>query len=90
MQLQGLINLWKNDGFEITEHDRRIQGGLAWVLMTAYSRDFTDEYGRHFGLMVALQGNEIIAHDFINLRNSTNPTRETMEWFEENIRAGIQ
>ena len=89
MQLQGLINLWKQDGFEITEHDRRIQDGITWVLLTAYSRDFTDEYGRHMGLMVALDKGEIVAHDFINLRDSTNPTRQTMEWFEENIQAGL-
>jgi hypothetical protein len=82
--------MWKKDGFSITEHERRAVNGLIWVLMTAYSRDFTDEYGRHFGLMVALDKDEIIAHDFINLRDSTNPTRETMDWFEENIRQGIQ
>lgn len=90
MKLESFRNMWERDGFSLTEHERRVRSDATWILVTVLSNQFTDEYGRHFGITLAVDKNEeILAHDTINLRDSTNPTRETMRWFEENIKSGL-
>lgn len=81
--------MWEKDGFEFTEHDRVNQNGITWLLLTAYSRDFTDDYGRHMGITLALKDNEIVAHAMCNLQRSTNPTTETINWFKANVSKGV-
>lgn len=90
MKLSSFMEMWKKDGFELTEHERIKNAGHTWVLLTAYCTDRTYDYGRHFGLTLALDSKEdIVAHDMLNLVNSSNPTSDTIEWFKDNVAAGV-
>lgn len=90
MKFGAFKNMWERDGFQMVKHEERIRHGHKWVLVTVLSNEQTYEYGRHFGITLALDKNdEVVAHDITNLRNSTNPTRDTMEWFNRNVDAGL-
>lgn len=79
-----------NGWIHFVEHERHKREDATWVLVTVLADSFTMDYGRHFGITLALGKNEqILAHDIINLQNSTNPTQETMRWFKQNMESGL-
>jgi len=90
MKLNEFISMWNRDGYELTKHEEICKMGINWMLLTAYSSERTEDYGRHFALTLAVdQNNEILAHDMLNMIEAMNPTQQTIEWFNENVSGGL-
>lgn len=90
MNYSAFMRMWEMDGFHFVEHERHKREDATWILVTVLSDSFTSSYGRHFGITLALGKDEqILAHDIINLQDSTNPTQDTMRWFKQNMESGL-
>jgi hypothetical protein len=91
-----LVAEWENDGFKLVKSKTVKKDGNEWVLYNVNSPYSTTNYGRHFGMLMVIDGNsgEILAHDMENESHFIDDTPKplasaTEAWFDSHVRAGF-
>ena len=90
MNKQELISMWENDGFKVVKHREVEQEKHLWVLYAVYQPEGTEDYGRHFGMLLVIdkKTSKIIGHDLEN-QFDHSPSLGLESWFERHVREGI-
>lgn len=83
--------MWEKDGFVFREEDRRVKDDAVWVLYGVTCPYGTSVYGRHLGLMLALQHNtgEVLGHNIKNISDGSNWYAQVQEWWERHVEEGL-
>jgi len=91
MKLEDFRRLWEEDGFHLTETERKEKGGFYYLLLRLKSDQSTEEYGRHGAILMKVEKatGEIDSYDTMNLagdwQGNTPYTLEVQEWFERHV-----
>ena len=92
MTLTEFKAMWTSDGLMMVEEENRQVNGYRWLLFAITEPASTNDYGRHYGLLVVVDAEEkILAHNFRNISSGdTRPYRQqVIQWFEEHIAEGL-
>ena len=92
MNLAEFRAMWEGDGLKFIEADRRQKDGAVWILYNVIEPESTQDYGRHYALIVVLGKHEqLICHNFKNI--SDRPGKpwypQIEEWWEKHYEEGL-
>ena len=90
MKRNDLVSMWENDGFKLVKHREVERGKVLWVLYAVYQEEGTEDYGRHFGILMVVdkETSEIVAHDIEN-QFDYSPSLGLESWFERHVQTGL-
>ena len=95
MTLAEFRAMWEKDrqGLRFIEEDNRQKDGCTWLLYSVVEPVSTNEYGRHYALIVVISASQqLVAHNFKNISTSqsTLPWRKQVDaWWEEHFAEGL-
>ena len=90
MTLTEFIEQWHADGATLIEFTREKRDGATWILYKVTETERMTEYGRHYALIVAMQGDEIIAHNFHNTSaHEYSFFDQCGDWWKEHLEEGL-
>ena len=91
MTLVEFRQMWERDGLRFIEEDRRVRADGIWVLYSVEEPSSTLDYGRHYGLIVVIVDNQIMAHNFKNISSNDGMSwrQQVQSWWEEHLIEGL-